>query len=381
MRSVPDVALNSDPETGYAIYYGGSWNVYGGTSAAAPLWAGFTALVNQQRAAAGKAPIGFLNPPIYQIGASAAYSTNFHDVTLGNNLYYSAETGYDNATGWGSFVGDTLLNTLAGGLMAAQTATLTGTITAADTGAALPNVAVSALSAAGNVSVTTTTTDAGGAYTLSVPAGTALSVTVGAYSATGGQYAGAKVSVAAVSTGQTASTDIALQPAHTFGAGLQMISSPYDYSAVGSFASLFDLNSAAAARLIAWNPDANAYVFSPNAPATTLTPGRGYWVNFPSASYPHFDGALVPTTAPFSLAVSSGWNLIGDPFPAAVPLSSITVNGAALTSSGTVSPTLYRYDTPSGQYVAVNAASDSLQPYAGYWLYASQSAPLSIPAP
>jgi hypothetical protein len=383
MRSVPDVALDSDPETGYAIYYGGQWQVYGGTSAAAPLWAGFTALVNQQRAAAGQPPIGFLNPPIYQIGASTVYNANFHDVTTGDNLYYPAGTGYDNATGWGSFIGDALLGTLTQGLTPAPTGTIIGTITAADTGAVLPGVTISVLSVSGNVSVGTATTNPGGIYTLPVPAGIPLSVAVSAYAATSGRYAGANIPTAAVGTGQTAGVNAALQPAHTFAAGLQMISSPYSYSAVGDFDTVFGINSAAAstARLVAWNPNINNYVFYPTAPANTMTPGVGYWVNFPTAAYAHYDGALVPTGTPFSLNVQAGWNLIGDPFPTAVPLSAIMVNGTALAASPAVSPTLYRYDTPSGQYVAVSAATDSLQPYAGYWVYTSQSAILSIPAP
>jgi subtilase family serine protease len=389
MRSVPDVALDSDPETGYAIYYGGQWQVYGGTSAAAPLWAGFTALVNQQRAAAGKPTIGFLNPPIYQIGASQAYNTNFHDVTHGDNLYYPAETGYDNATGWGSFIGDALLGTLAQGLTPAPTGTVIGTITAADTGAVLPGVTVSVLSVSGNVSVSTATTNASGIYTLSAPAGIPFSIAVSAYTATGGRYAGAKVSAATVGTGQTEGINAVLQPAHTFAAGIQMISSPYNYSAVGDFDTVFGINSAAASttRLIAWNPSTDNYVFYPTAPANTLTPGVGYWVNFPTAAYSHYDGALAQTSTPFTLDIETGWNLIGDPFPAAVPLSSVTVggingNGTALTASPGISPTLYRYDTPSGQYVAVNAATDSLQPYVGYWLYVSQSSTqLNVPAP
>ena len=391
MRSVPDIAFDADPETGYAIYYGGQWVVYGGTSAGAPLWAGFTALVNQQRAAAGKAPIGFLNPPIYQIGASPAYSANFHDITIGNNLYYPAEIGYDNASGWGSFIGDALLSTLVSGLTASQTGTVIGTVTAADTGAVLPGVTVSVLSVPGNVSVGTATTSAAGIYTLPVPTGVALSVAVSAYSAPSELYAGTKVSVPALSVGQTAGINAALQPAHTFAAGLQMISSPYNYSGIGDFDAVFNLNSAAAAatQLIAWNNPLNSYVFYPAAPANTLTPGVGYWVEFPAAAYPHYDGALVPTSAPFSLPVSQGWNLIGDPFPAAVPLSSVTVRdtassgvgGVALSASPAVSGTLYRYDMPSAQYVIVSAATDSLQPYAGYWVYASTSATLSIPAP
>ena len=50
-RNVPDVALNADPDTGYSIYFDGQWQLYGGTSCAAPLWAAFTACINQQRAA------------------------------------------------------------------------------------------------------------------------------------------------------------------------------------------------------------------------------------------------------------------------------------------------------------------------------------------
>ncbi len=378
MRSVPDVALNSDPQSGYSIYYGGDWHVYGGTSVAAPLWAGFTALVNQQRAAAGAGPVGFLNPLIYQIGASAAYTTDFHDIVTGTNLYYPAGRGYDNATGWGSFVGDALLSTLVSGLPAAQTATLTGTVTAADTSAVLPNVTVTALSS-GGASVGTITTNAAGVYTLSVPAGQALTVSISAYAATGGAYAGAKSAAAAVSTGGSETVNLTLQPAHTFGQGLQMISSPYFYTGVGDFAAIFGL-SVPSARLIAWDPNLNSYAFYPTAPANTLSPGTGYWVNFPAAAYPHFDGALVSVAAPFTLALASGWNLIGDPFPTAVSLSSVTVNGSALSASA-VSQTLYTYNTPSGRYVTVSAAAGSLQPYAGYWIYTAQPVTLDIPVP
>ena len=378
MRSVPDVALDADPQTGYAIYYNGGFAGYGGTSAAAPLWAGFTALVNQQRTAAGKAPIGFLNPAIYQIGASAAYTADFHDITSGSNLYYPAVPGYDNASGWGSFIGDALLSTLVNGLPAAPTATLTGTITAADTNAPLPNVPVTILSSPGGVSVAATATNAAGVYTLAVPAGQTLTVSVSAYTATGGAYAGAKVPVAAVPAGQSETVSAALRPAHTFATGLQMISSPYSYAGLGDFAALFGL-SAPSARLIAWNASAAAYVFYPAAPANTLSPGTGYWVSFPAPAYPHFDGALVPATAPFSLPLAAGWNLIGDPFPAAVPLSSITANGSPIPASA-VSPTLYSYSTASGQYLSVSAATDALQPYAGYWIYSAQRATLSIPA-
>lgn len=113
MRNIPDVSLNSDPMTGYAIYFSGRWTNIGGTSAAAPLWAGFAALVNQQRQANGLRQIGFLNPILYSLGKSSHYSSDFNDIRDGStNLYYPAVQGYDNATGWGSMNGQGLFQDL-----------------------------------------------------------------------------------------------------------------------------------------------------------------------------------------------------------------------------------------------------------------------------
>lgn len=107
MRNVPDVALNADPASGYLIYdsNSGGWGVVGGTSAAAPLWAGFWSLVNNGVAAAGgsSSRAGFANPLLYSIGTSSRYANDFHDVQSGNNAYYNAIAGFDDATGWGSF--------------------------------------------------------------------------------------------------------------------------------------------------------------------------------------------------------------------------------------------------------------------------------------
>ena len=116
MRNVPDVALNADPDTGYAIYYKGGWHVYGGASCAAPLWAGFTALVNQQRVANGGGVLGPANAALYHAATAdgyTVYSSLFHDIADGsNNLRYTAVGGYDLATGLGSFNGANLLAAL-----------------------------------------------------------------------------------------------------------------------------------------------------------------------------------------------------------------------------------------------------------------------------
>ncbi|MDH6134721.1 subtilase family serine protease [Kitasatospora sp. MAA4] len=119
MRTVPDVSSNADPNSGFAIYTQGTsspgWQVYGGTSAAAPLWSGFTALFNQKAAAASKANLGQANPALYAVANSANYGTTFHDVTSGANQDFSTKTGYDQVTGWGTPVGDALTNALLGG--------------------------------------------------------------------------------------------------------------------------------------------------------------------------------------------------------------------------------------------------------------------------
>ena len=382
-RSVPDVALNADPQTGYSIYYQGAWHVYGGTSTAVPLWAGLTALVNGQRDGTGMGPVGFLNPTLYGIGASAAYPTDFHDVSVGDNLYYPARTGYDNATGLGTFVGDALLHTLTVGLTPAPTGTIMGTVTASDTGAPLPGATVAALSVpSGLLAAATGITDADGAYTLLVPSGLALALRVDAYAMTGGKYGGAR-GAATVSPGQTVTVSFALRPAHTFPAGLQMISAPYAYGAGDDLAGLFGLSpplTAAGPRFAAWSPLQAGYLLYPSSPVNTLAAGLGYWARFPAPSYLHYDGPLVPASAPFSVSLGAGWNQIGDPFPIPVPLSSLSA-GVSSAGASAVSPTLYRYDAASGAYAALNPAADALQPYAGYWIFAYQPTTLAFPPP
>jgi kumamolisin len=67
-RGVPDVAANADAVSGYALYVGGRRALGGGTSAAAPLWAGLIARLNQRLSEIGGRPItlGFLNALLYR---------------------------------------------------------------------------------------------------------------------------------------------------------------------------------------------------------------------------------------------------------------------------------------------------------------------------
>ncbi len=114
LRNGPDVSANAN----FTFYVCGDQqactaNSYGGTSFAAPMWAAFIALVNQQLAANSQPVIGFLNPTVYNQNVTSAYSTNFHDITSGTSGSYSAVTGYDLVTGWGS-PKPALITTLAG---------------------------------------------------------------------------------------------------------------------------------------------------------------------------------------------------------------------------------------------------------------------------
>lgn len=111
-REVPDVSLNADPNTGYAIYctdpgdsycaQASGWFQIGGTSAAAPLWAAFTALNDSYHAKRA----GLLNSALYSLNSSNAYNTAFHDIVQGDNGTgqpgYPAGPHYDMATGIGT---------------------------------------------------------------------------------------------------------------------------------------------------------------------------------------------------------------------------------------------------------------------------------------
>jgi len=117
-RNDPDVAAEANFDNPTAS--NGSFETgYGGTSFAAPRWAGFLALVNQQSVANGKGTVGFVNPALYNLGVGAA--GDYHDITSGNNkpsagsgAGFNATAGYDLVTGWGSPNGATLINALAG---------------------------------------------------------------------------------------------------------------------------------------------------------------------------------------------------------------------------------------------------------------------------
>ncbi|MCJ1325361.1 hypothetical protein MMC10_002024 [Thelotrema lepadinum] len=97
-RSYPDLSAVGNT---IDIVVSGKNELEGGTSASAPLIASIITLINGERIAAGKGPIGFLNPTLYQNPSA------FNDITSGSNpgcgsKGFSAEQGWDPVTGLGS---------------------------------------------------------------------------------------------------------------------------------------------------------------------------------------------------------------------------------------------------------------------------------------
>lgn len=117
-RNIPDVALTADNI--FVDYGNGNNGAYGGTSCAAPLWAGLSALMNQQSLEGGGNVLGFINPALYALAETTNYNADFHDITNGDNTSsdspnaFYATNGYDLCTGWGTPGGQSLIDDLAG---------------------------------------------------------------------------------------------------------------------------------------------------------------------------------------------------------------------------------------------------------------------------
>jgi subtilase family serine protease len=118
-RGIPDIAF---PAENFSLYETADfgdvgvkwphWTVIGGTSASSPSWAGLIAIADQISAQAGGGALGYIHPGLYSLQGQG-----FHDITQGDNSYvgvqgYSAQTGYDLASGWGTPIADQLLPAL-----------------------------------------------------------------------------------------------------------------------------------------------------------------------------------------------------------------------------------------------------------------------------
>jgi hypothetical protein len=164
-RNIPDVAMEADFDN-FNCNMGTCSVGWAGTSFASPRWAGFIALVNEQAEAGGEAPVGFINPWLYNTGQSPEYGSEFHDVVSGENDYepgygFYAVPGYDLATGWGSPAGQNLINAMApqAGTIGIQLSTTQSGLTINPGTSATTTIGVNYLGGfSGNVSLAVTST-------------------------------------------------------------------------------------------------------------------------------------------------------------------------------------------------------------------------------
>jgi len=110
-RLTPDISAVADPFTGVRVIFDQQVIVGGGTSLAAPIWAGAAAVMNQYLLDKGGRRLGDINPLLYRV-AEGARLPAFHDVVLGGNAVALAGPGYDLVTGLGTPDVDNLVRSI-----------------------------------------------------------------------------------------------------------------------------------------------------------------------------------------------------------------------------------------------------------------------------
>lgn len=98
-RAMADLALSSSTEAPMWMRRWAKWEYFGGTSFAAPAFAGMIAVINGHRRARGLPRVGFLNPILY---GHAPTRATFRDIVYGFTEHYHAGPGWDYPTGLGA---------------------------------------------------------------------------------------------------------------------------------------------------------------------------------------------------------------------------------------------------------------------------------------
>jgi len=377
-RELPDVSADASPSTGYRVFYG-SWGTVGGTSAAAPVWAGLTALADASGTGGCSAatPLGFLNPQLYRIAAGPGYASAFNDVVTGNNNPagtgdYPATAGYDMATGLGTPIATdgalpglvaqlcdptATIGTPAAGAIYTQTQTVLAAYSCASpTGGTptcagpVPNGAAVDTSTVGAHSFTVTATDANATsthqtvgYTVVAPPTATIAVP-----ANGATYTASQALRAAYSC--AASTSGAPSCAGTLASG-----SPLDTTALGAHS--FSVT-ATDANGVATTATATYTIVAPplvtiHAPANGATYARGRRAR---ASF----GCVA--SAPLAVARCTSSIANGTTIPTS-SLGSHSVTVTAVDSNGIASVRTVRYTV-----VAVRPTISGLRQSAAVWL-------------
>ncbi len=264
---------------------------------------------------------------------------------------------------------------------------ISGLITRSVDGAVLAGVTVTVTDSSGNV-VSTTTTSAtsqtasdGTSYNYiinNVPAGATYTLTA---SATGYTPNPSSQSVTVNSGKLSSGVNFSMQPLYTFLSGTSLVSAPYDYPSQ----TIFNLLSVPSSDQVSgrfmfatWNQD--QYLFAPNASSNTFRLGKGYFIVYTRALPLSIQGTAAPANQPFSISLTPGWNLIGDPFLLNVDITKTafkTASGAIVTyaqaiANGDIGSALYSFNGST-----VDPAY-SLQPWQGYWMLAYNNMTLII---
>jgi len=237
------------------------------------------------------------------------------------------------------------------------------------------------LSQGGNPLNNAPTLDGSGGYTFPNLAEGAYTVTVTAkgYIPVSRQIAGLN--------GTTVRVDFVLSPQPNLPLGWSLLGLPIDFG--GAKASqVFAGGADAGAAVYAYDPATGQYSTDP-----VLQAGRGYWVYVkdPSAFNVNATGQVADPNAPFPIKISKGWNLVGNPFFAALPWSTIAFNvksggetrrldAAAFT--GWTRGYGWVYDPVQGYLrLGVNADVGSLAPWSGAWFYSNVDGELDVALP
>ena len=320
--------------------------------------------------------------PVAQVGPNI---TSYTDSGLSPNVIYTYRVQSVNVGGASAYSNEASAGT--------ATNQISGQVTLASSGSISPvaGLTVQLFDSSGANQIGSDTTDSSGDYLFPGLASGTYTVKI----APPGQTAqSAAITVSPSQNNGAAVQNFTLTPLHTFQQGISLVSLPFDYSANPvDAAALFGLPVSAngSAPLVTYDPVSAAYLQYPNLPGGNgkqILPGRGYWI-LETQAQPLADvGRAV--TSPFTIQLSPGWNLIGDPFTTSVSLSSLQVvlpfqlgNTAANSpitlstaiSSQVIGPTLYAYSTDQGQYTTAT----SIDPFVGYWIYVNPVGSNNLP--
>ncbi len=254
--------------------------------------------------------------------------------------------------------------------------TISGTVRSSVNSAPLENAIVE-LIPVGNAGPTLTTSTAAGVspnYTLS-------NVSVGSYliRASKSGWSSSQRTINVTAGSNLTGIDFTLQPEHVFGAGLSLISIPYD-SPGADAAGVLEQNPKTF-KAAYWLTESQLYSIYPQRDASEFRLGKGMFVRFPnSTAFTNAAAGTVASNSPFSLPLKAGWNMIGSVRRTRIEWLRVKVstsNGQILTmqqamQQGVIQNGLWSYS--DGYFL-----SNYLDPFAGYFVRARADCNLIIP--